>query len=237
VSHHSPVQNTSQNCRTDESESLPFRRIATFAVELGKAPQGTISTIGMSEAGGANGSGPTSAVAALQLTHESLATIRDRLTPFLQLASSTDAEADERALAQAAIALSIATLRVIGYRLRGQDRGKAPEDPLRQELNRIRTALQEANAKCKAKQKERKEESTPASDAAAAAAAAAAGSNADQPLRSDASQQRPSQPPSNATANHKRKQQDDEPSAGEPGETENPSEQTPSSASKKVRTG
>jgi hypothetical protein len=186
----------------------------------------------MSEAGGANGGGPTSAVAALQRTHESLATIRDRLTPFLQLASSTDAEADERALAQAAIALSIATLRVIGYRLRGQDRGKAPEDPLRQELNRIRTALQEANAKCKAKQKERKEESTPES-----AAAAAAGSSADQPLRSDASQQRPSQPPSNATANHKRKQQDDEPSAGEPGETENPSEQTPSSASKKVRAG
>ena len=183
----------------------------------------------MGETGGANGS-PSSAVSALQRTHESLATIRDRLTPFLQLASSTDAEADERALAQAAIALSIATLRVVGYRLRGQDRGKAPDDPLRQELNRIRAALQEANAKCKAKQKERDEKSAPESSGAAE-------SSAGPPVRSDAPQL-PS-PPSHATATIKRKQEDDESaqSVGGRGETTTPSEHDPSSASKKARTG
>jgi Skp family chaperone for outer membrane proteins len=186
-------------------------------------------SLDMSEAGGAS-EGASSAVAALQRTHESLATIRDRLAPFLQLASSTEAEADERALAQAAIALSIATLRVVGYRLRGQDRGKAPDDPLRQELNRIRAALQEANAKCKAKQKERDEGSAPEPSSAAR-------SSAVQPLRSDASQL-PTTPSYDSTASNKRKQNDDESSVGDRGgETSPPSKRDPLSASKKPRTG
>lgn len=184
----------------------------------------------MSEAGGANGSA-SSAVAALQRTHESLNTIRDRLAPFLQLAASTEAEADERALAQAAIALSIATLRVVGHRLRGQDRGKAPDDPLRQELNRIRAALQEANAKCKAKQKEREGKPAPESSSASE-------TSVEQTDRLHTSQL-PSSPSHDAKANkNKRKQDDDESALGDRGDETSPlGKQEPSSASKKPRTG
>jgi len=45
------------------------------------------------------------------------------------------------ALAQAAVSLSIGTLRVMGARLRGMDQGRKPDDPLRKELNRIRSLL------------------------------------------------------------------------------------------------
>jgi len=46
-----------------------------------------------------------------------------------------------RALAQAAVALSVGTLRVLGARLRGLDRGRKADDPLRKDLNRIRSVL------------------------------------------------------------------------------------------------
>jgi hypothetical protein len=96
--------------------------------------------------------GVDASVEALKRTQQSLASIQRRLRPFLRLAAADSAaEAEERALSQAAVALSIATLRVVGHRLRGSDRGRAPDDPLRQELNRIRTALRAASDRCKAK--------------------------------------------------------------------------------------
>jgi hypothetical protein len=106
-----------------------------------------------------DGGGVDDAVEALRKTQQCLVSIQRRLQPFLRRVVATEeseTEAEERALVQAAVALSIATLRVMGHRLRGSDRGKAPDDPLRQELNRIRAALKAASDRCKAKKEERK---------------------------------------------------------------------------------
>lgn len=46
-----------------------------------------------------------------------------------------------RAEAEAAVALAMGTLRYMGARLRGQDRGRKPGDPLRAELDKIRGIL------------------------------------------------------------------------------------------------
>lgn len=46
-----------------------------------------------------------------------------------------------RAEAEAAVALAVGTLRYMGARLRGQDRGRRKGDPLRAELDRIRGML------------------------------------------------------------------------------------------------
>ena len=54
--------------------------------------------------------------------------------------------AAECAVARAAVALSLGTIRVIGARLQGQDRGRRRDDPLRQELDKIRAALMAAQA-------------------------------------------------------------------------------------------
>lgn len=61
-------------------------------------------------------------------------------------APSPALNAAERAVARAAVALSLGTIRVIGARLQGQDRGRRRDDPLRQELDKMRAALLAAQA-------------------------------------------------------------------------------------------
>jgi hypothetical protein len=121
-------------------------------------------------------------VEALKKTHDALLQIQTRLKPFLQNATSsttmdtassgttsnpdstttttttTTTTANQRALSQAAVALSIATMRVVGARLQGLDRGRKADDPLRQELNRIRTALVAAQQKLRRDQQPKQPE-------------------------------------------------------------------------------
>lgn len=90
------------------------------------------------------------ALEALDKTKQALQDIQTRLRPFLQrIQEDSDASREQRALAKAAVALSIGTLRVMGARLRGLDRGRLPNDPLRQELNRIRNVLVETQQRQK----------------------------------------------------------------------------------------
>ena len=98
---------------------------------------------------------------ALNKTLESLKEIRSALIPFIQLlkdddelnSPSKEKRGDDskvnnekltphkRAEAQAAVALAIGTLRYMGARIRGLDRGRKKDDPLRIELNKIRGML------------------------------------------------------------------------------------------------
>ena len=91
----------------------------------------------------------------LQKTLHALKEISSSLKPFLKLLR--DENTDEknknknespstltphkRAEAEAAVALSIGTLRYMGARLKGLDRGRKKEDPLRKELDQIRALL------------------------------------------------------------------------------------------------
>lgn len=104
----------------------------------------------------------------LNKTIESLKQIKSALLPFVRLlkhddmrkqrrrrSKSDDGTKDDeqqqqqlaalnprkRAEAEAAVALAIGTLRYMGARLRGQDRGRKKGDPLRAELDKIRGML------------------------------------------------------------------------------------------------
>ena len=100
----------------------------------------------------------------LQKTCESLKKIQETLTPFLDLVDrynnqqqtagtnnkDKDKDNDQKidlyqiTEAQAAIALSMGTLRYMALRLKGQkSKGSAKSDPLRMELNKIRKTLVE----------------------------------------------------------------------------------------------
>ena len=98
---------------------------------------------------------------ALNKTLESLKDIRLALIPFIQLlkddnelnspskkkrgddskVNNEQLTPHQRAEAQAAVALAIGTLRYMGARIRGLDRGRKKDDPLRIELNKIRGML------------------------------------------------------------------------------------------------
>ena len=94
-------------------------------------------------------------IRSLQKTHESLKQIQERLEPFLDLITQYDEQQSEEnnktidlyeiTEAEAAIALSIGTLRYMALRLRGKkssdESGK--NDTLRMELDKIRKTLVE----------------------------------------------------------------------------------------------
>ena len=96
-------------------------------------------------------------IQALEKTNEALQQIRIKLQPFLErydLSSSakrpkTAAQRQQRALHQAAVALSLGTLRYMGARLQGLDKGRRSDDPLRQELNQMRKLLVSLQEKAK----------------------------------------------------------------------------------------
>mmetsp|Transcript_20989 Transcript_20989/g.38113 ORF Transcript_20989/g.38113 Transcript_20989/m.38113 type:complete len:160 (+) Transcript_20989:87-566(+) len=73
----------------------------------------------------------------LKKTGEALQEIKKQLKPFVDRLDS--AEGKGLAQAQAAVALSLGTLRYMGARLRGLDQGR--NDALRQELNEMRRVL------------------------------------------------------------------------------------------------
>lgn len=91
------------------------------------------------------------ALKALQDTQEALVEIRRKLQPLLTTLQQTDetSSADDRAVAQAGVALTMGTLRFMAQRLRGS-KGSLPNgqaDPLRQELNRMRKLLVQVQKK------------------------------------------------------------------------------------------
>jgi hypothetical protein len=87
----------------------------------------------------------------LKKTSESIKQIKKTLTPFLKLLDKyyNQSSLDKRkefdiqriAEAEAAVALSIGTMRYMAFRLKGQERGKKKNDPLRMELDKMRKAL------------------------------------------------------------------------------------------------
>ena len=88
------------------------------------------------------------ALKTLSKTDEALQQIRTKLQPFLKQLSSDDDNAittsdqrHKRAVTQAAVALSLGTVRFMGARLRGLDEGRRTDDPLRIELNKMRKLL------------------------------------------------------------------------------------------------
>jgi hypothetical protein len=96
----------------------------------------------------------------LQQTKAAIQEIHKQLKPFLsRLQDDTDAHL--KVQAQAAVALSIGTLRYMGARLKGND--VKADDPLRQELNHIRKILVDIETKGKAlsAKKKKKNNKTP----------------------------------------------------------------------------
>lgn len=81
----------------------------------------------------------TEALEGLQTTGKALTEIQKQLRPFVQKLETAEGKA--LAQAQVVVALSLGTLRYMGARLRGFDRGRSPDDPLRQELNEMRRVL------------------------------------------------------------------------------------------------
>jgi hypothetical protein len=81
------------------------------------------------------------ALDALRNTRDAIQEIQVQLQPFLEVAEKESSTAMQRAQAQAAIALSLGTLRYMGARLRGVDQGRNKDDPLRQELDQMRKLL------------------------------------------------------------------------------------------------
>lgn len=117
-------------------------------------------------AAAASSSEEQDAVDALKKTKRALQQIHVHLQPFLERACETTPQAQakarrvgatvlphqqqyQRGLAQAAVALSLGTLRVIGARLRGKEEGKAANDPLRLQLNQCRKVLVQLQQKKK----------------------------------------------------------------------------------------
>ena len=78
--------------------------------------------------------------------------------PGLEDTKPTPHSTSQKALAQAAVALSIGTLRVMGSRLRGIEAGRKADDPLRVELNRIREALAKARKNYSEQRKKKSEQ-------------------------------------------------------------------------------
>jgi hypothetical protein len=89
---------------------------------------------------------------ALRNTREALDEIKKQLKPFLRdlagasraaeiAETSTCDDKGKKAEAAMAVALAMGTLRYMGARLRGLDRGRNPEDPLRKELNSMRKLM------------------------------------------------------------------------------------------------
>ena len=78
------------------------------------------------------------ALEGLKKTGDALQEIKKQLQPFIHKLE-TAAEGKALAQAQAAVALSVGTLRYMGARLRGLDQGR--NDALRQELNEMRRVL------------------------------------------------------------------------------------------------
>lgn len=87
----------------------------------------------------------------LKKTSESIKQIKKTLTPFLKLLDKyyNQSSLDKRkefdiqriAEAEAAVALAMGTMRYMAFRLKGQERGKKKNDPLRMELDKMRKAL------------------------------------------------------------------------------------------------
>ncbi|CAB9525979.1 expressed unknown protein [Seminavis robusta] len=92
---------------------------------------------------------------ALEKTRESLKEIKKQLLPFLRdlVGESsenagesvsrplTEDEKEKRAQASMAVALAMGTLRYMGARLRGLNKGRTADDPLRKELNNMRQLM------------------------------------------------------------------------------------------------
>jgi hypothetical protein len=83
----------------------------------------------------------------LQQTKAAIQEIHKQLKPFVSRLKD-DTNAHLKVQAQAAVALSIGTLRYMGARLKGND--VKADDPLRQELNLIRKILVDIETKGKA---------------------------------------------------------------------------------------
>ena len=82
----------------------------------------------------------TKSLAALEKSKEAIIVIKQRLAPVLRRLTD-DTFGEETGRAQASVALSIGMMRYMGARLRGLDRGKKSDDPLRKELNNIKRIL------------------------------------------------------------------------------------------------
>ena len=97
-------------------------------------------------------------LAPLKKTQNAVLQIRKALTPYLKLlkryhdaqtntnntpSSSEPMDMFQITQAEAAVALSIGTLRFIAARLKGQNTGKGKNDPLRMELDKMRKTLVE----------------------------------------------------------------------------------------------
>ena len=97
------------------------------------------------------------AIEALQKTIESITSIKTALVPFLKVLKNDNQTSSKKNSnirsnneqlspykkkeADAAVALAVGTLRYMGQRLKGLDRGRKKDDPLRQELDKIRGML------------------------------------------------------------------------------------------------
>lgn len=89
------------------------------------------------------------ALEGLQQAQTALEEIQEHLQPFVRRLQSSTATRQQRAQAQAVVALGMGTLRYMGARLRGLDQGRSPDDPLRQELNQMRKVLVSLEQKSK----------------------------------------------------------------------------------------
>jgi hypothetical protein len=99
-----------------------------------------------------------SALAPLRKTNESIQQIKETLTPFLNLLdkynnqeqevnkNANEFDKQEIVEAEAAVALAMGTLRYMAHRLKGEERGKTKNDPLRMELDRMRKTLVQVKA-------------------------------------------------------------------------------------------
>lgn len=115
-----------------------------------------------------------SALLPLQQTHESIVRIKQTLDPFLSIlknyhkkCNKTNSTNKNENLdsshfgiqplsnlveyykvieAEAAVALAIGTLRFMAFRLKGQERGKKKNDPLRMELKKMKEMLSQVQA-------------------------------------------------------------------------------------------
>mmetsp|Transcript_15068 Transcript_15068/g.42522 ORF Transcript_15068/g.42522 Transcript_15068/m.42522 type:complete len:223 (-) Transcript_15068:59-727(-) len=91
---------------------------------------------------------------ALKKTKEAIIGIKRKLRPVVERLNAADANGNAargspgvRAQAQATVALSLGMMRFMGARIRGLDQGRKPDDPLRQELNKVRKLLAEIKGK------------------------------------------------------------------------------------------
>jgi hypothetical protein len=99
------------------------------------------------------------ALDALKLTKEALVGIRQRLKPVLQRLTDNECE-ETTSEAQTTVALSIGMMQYMGARLRGLDKGRKPDDPLRKELNNMKRVLAEIKKKHSTQKKPTEKPST-----------------------------------------------------------------------------